>query len=543
MPVSALSYSDSDGQHTIVLDGAATSIGRSPGQDVMLREPAVSRRHAVIERDGDSYTIVDQKSTHGTFLNGVRVERAVLTPGDVLQIGSLHSPKLRFHAQKTDLAALGTGQSTFGNLLSSMESFRVPDDEAHPETREIEQLNFLIRGARLLNEGGAIEDILGVLLQLTLQLTGVERGFVFLFEESEMRFAQGLGPDGKIAREDSTISHRAMRRAIDSEMKFSVSDTLADQSTSEWSSVMANKIRSIYCIPLRKRVTPNEPVHLIGLLYLDSQIRPGSLTEVDHQLLDTIATEASALLHNALLAEAENKARQAREELSIAATIHSSLMSAALPALPYAELQAKTLPCLAIGGDFYDVVVLEDCVCVTVVDVSGKGVSAAIVAATLQGILHAQLLARQSLPEIAAMVNQFLCTRNVGKYATMIALRLFPDGRIEYLNCGHVLPVSIAGAEVRLLEAGNLIVGLIAEASYSSAHDRLQPGERLLLATDGITEAENKDGELFGYVGLSDAARQHREIGAILDSVGKFHAPNPAQDDCTMVEVRYTGGA
>jgi sigma-B regulation protein RsbU (phosphoserine phosphatase) len=541
MPVSALSFSDSDGQHTIVLDRAATSIGRSPGQDVVLHEPAVSRRHAVIERDGDSYTVVDQKSTHGTFLNGVRVERAVLAPGDQLQMGSLHGPKLRFHNPQTGPPSVGTNHGTFGNLLSSMESLRPPGGDVHPETREIEQLNWLIRAARQLNEGGAIEDILGVLLQLTLQLTGVERGFVFLFEDGAMRFAQGLGPDGKIGEEDSTISHRAMGRAIDSEMKFSVSDTLADQRTSEWSSVMANKIRSIYCIPLRKRITPNEPVHLIGLLYLDSQVRPGSLSEVDHQLLDTIATEASALLHNALLAEAEHKARQAREELAIAARIHSSLMSAALPVLPYAELQAKTLPCLAIGGDFYDVVVLEDCVCVTVVDVSGKGVSAAIVAATLQGILHAQLLAGQGFQEIAAMVNQFLCTRNVGKYATMIALRLFPDGRIEYLNCGHVLPVSIMGAGVRLLEAGNLIVGLIAGASYCSTFDRLNPGERLLLATDGITEAENKDGELFGYDGLSDAAHRYRDIGAILDHVEKFHAPNPAQDDCTLVEVHYTG--
>ncbi len=541
MAVSALSYSDSDGQHTVVLDRVSTSIGRSPGQDVVLREPAVSRRHAVIERDGDNYTVVDQKSTHGTFLNGVRVEQAELKPGDQLQMGSLHGPKLRFHSPRADQAPVSAGHSTFGDLFSSMEGFRLPADQDHPATREIEQLNWLLRAARQLNEGGAIEDILGVLLQLTLQLTGVERGFVFLFEDGEMRFAQGLGPDGKIARDDSTISHRAMQKAIESEMKFSVSDTLSDQRTSEWSSVMANKIRSIYCIPLRKRIVPNEPVHLIGLLYLDSQIRPGSLTEVDHQLLDTIATEASALLHNALLAEAESKARQAREELAIAARIHSSLMSAALPALPYAQLQAKTIPCLAIGGDFYDVVVLDDCVCVTVVDVSGKGVSAAIVAATLQGILHAQLLAGQSFEGIAAMVNQFLCTRNVGKYATMIALRLFPDGHIEYLNCGHILPVSIVGAGVRLLEAGNLIVGLIAGASYSSAFDRLQTGERLLLATDGITEAENKVGELFGYDGLSDAAHRHREIDAILDCVGKFHAPNPAQDDCTLVEIRYTG--
>jgi sigma-B regulation protein RsbU (phosphoserine phosphatase) len=136
-----------------------------------------------------------------------------------------------------------------------------------------------------------------------------------------MRLAQGLGADGKTVEEDFMISRRAMQQAIESESKFSISDTLTDENVLEWSSVMANRIRSIYCIPLRKRVSANEPGQLLGLLYLDSQIGLGKLTEVDHQLLDTIANEAAALLHDSLLAEAELKARQAREELALAAKI------------------------------------------------------------------------------------------------------------------------------------------------------------------------------------------------------------------------------
>src|SRR5262249_41949570 len=162
--------------------------------------------------------------------------------------------------------------------------------------------------------------------------------------------------------------------------------------------------------------------------------------EVDHQLLDTIATEAAALLHNALLAEAEFKARQVREELAVAAKIQNGLMSIALPVLPYAELQARSVPCLEIGGDVYTAPALDDCLCAGIADVSGKGVSAAIVAATMQGIIHAQMIARQSLPEIAAQLNQFLYMRQVGKYATLVLFRLYKDGRVEYLNCGHVEP-------------------------------------------------------------------------------------------------------
>jgi serine phosphatase RsbU (regulator of sigma subunit) len=217
-------------------------------------------------------------------------------------------------------------------------------------------------------------------------------------------------------------------------------------------------------------------------------------------------------------------------------------MSIVLPVLNYAALQARSVPCLAIGGDFYDVAALDDSVCVTVVDVSGKGVPAAIVAATLQGIIHTQLLARQSLPDIAAMVNRFLCSRDVGKYATMIMLRLFPDGRVEYMNCGHIQPVVILGTEVRRLEEFNTVVGLVSGATYNSAHDSLNPGERVLLTTDGITEAENSAGEGLGDQGFSTIAQQ-RDIDGILEYVVRYQAPNPAQDDITLIEIRYTGQA
>jgi serine phosphatase RsbU (regulator of sigma subunit) len=537
-----LSYSDADRQHTVLLDRPSTSIGRSPGQDVVLRDPATSRQHAVILRDRDTYTVVDQNSTHGTFLNGVRVQRAVLVPEDVLQLGSLKGLSLRFHLQQADETVTTKLHLPVNDLLASLREFQIPAGEVRTAAREMEQLNWLLRAARQLNEGSAIEDILGVLLKLTLQLTGVERGFVFLSKDGEMRFAQGLGTHGKIVEEDSTISRRAMQKAIDSELKFSVSDTLTDDRASQWASVVANNIRSIYCIPLRKRGSANEAARLLGLLYLDSQIGPGFLTQVDHQLLDTIATEAAALLHNALLAEAEQKARLVREELALAARIHKGLMSNTLPQVPYAVLQARSLPCLAIGGDFYDAVALDDSVCVTLVDVSGKGVPAAIVAATLQGIIHAQLLAGQSLPQIASMVNRFLCMRNIGKYATMVMGRLYPDGWFEYMNCGHIQPLAIFDGEMRRLEESNLIVGLISGASYTSAFETLRPGERILLATDGITEAESCAGELFGDSGLSEVAH-YEDIDAILDRVAKFQAPNPAQDDITLIDVRYAGGA
>ncbi|MGB6726068.1 MAG: SpoIIE family protein phosphatase [Terracidiphilus sp.] len=540
MPAAALSYIDSNGRHTVVLSGDSTTLGRLPGQDLVLSDPLVSRRHAVIVQQNGAYVVIDQNSTHGTYVNGNRVERAELLPGDELHLGSLKGVPLHFH-HRSDETAEGPFRSSYGELLASFRRLREKHGEkSPPAATDMERLKFLLDAARRLNEGSAVAEILGALLQLTLELTEVERGFVFLLQGDSMRMVQGLAADGTVLEEDSTISRRAIQKAIESNQKFSLSDTLGDGHASEWSSVMAHRIRSIYCIPLRKRVSNSSSAQLFGLLYLDSQIKPGSLSELDHQLLDTIANEAAALVENVLLAQSEFKARQAREELAIAARIHSGLMAASLPTVPYATLAARSIPCYEIGGDFYDVVVLEDSVCAAVVDVSGKGITAAIVAATMQGILHAQLLARQPLPQIASQVNEFLCTRNVGKYATMIVVRLFADGRIEYLNCGHIHPITILGSEVRELDEGGLIVGLIPDATYTSAHDVLRPGERLLLTTDGVTETENANGDLFGAAALCKAALD-RGIDGILDIVVQFRSPAVALDDCTMLEVRYTG--
>jgi phosphoserine phosphatase RsbU/P len=229
-----------------------------------------------------------------------------------------------------------------------------------------------------------------------------------------------------------------------------------------------------------------------------------------------------------------------REELAVAAKIQSGLMSISIPVLPYAVLQAKSTPCLEIGGDFFNAVALDDCLCAGIADVSGKGVSAAIVAATVQGIIHAQFMSRQGLAEIAAQLNQFLYARNVGKYVTLVLTKIYKDGRVEYLNGGHIQPLIVRGNRIQRLEQSNLIVGLIPEATFTSAECRLEPGDRLLLVTDGIVEAENSAGEPFGDDGLDDVAVS-ADIETILDRVARYHAPDPAQDDCTLLQVEFTG--
>lgn len=534
----SLKYADLNGEHLFAIATECTSIGRSPDQDLVLKEAYVSRRHAIITRQNGNFEVVDQSSSHGTFLNGTRIERARLRSGDCLQFGSLNAASFRFLLPSAGVDSSSSGVAS--DLLSALSVFAPTDRNIPQPAREIEKLSFLLNAARQLNAGGAITDIFHALLQLSLQLTGVERGFVYLLEGEEMRLALGLRSDGSTVQEDPSVSRRAMQKAIESDSKFFLSDTLADDSASGWASVLANSIRSIYCIPLRKHISPAEPNRLLGMLYLDSQIGAGSLSEIDHMVLDTLANEASTLLHNALLAKTELKARQAADELAVAASIHSGLMSMKMPRIDYAELRARSLPCHAIGGDFYDAIVLDDCICVVIADVSGKGVPASIVAATLQGIIHALMLTGQSLPEIADLVNRFLCTRQVGKYATMIVLKIFPNGCVEYMNCGHIPPLLITSTGTQYLEEANLIVGIIAEATYASSQFTLQPGDRILLTTDGITEIEDRAGQQIGIEGLAGLAHLPG-LDAVIAHLIQVQASSEAQDDWTLLDIHYTG--
>jgi len=533
-----LQYGDSDGEHTFEIRGECATIGRAADQDLILKEAFVSRRHATITLQNGEFELVDQNSSHGTYLNGRRIDQAKLRSGDALQFGSTNAVSFRFVLPDTgSMSGVRADE-----LLSALSGFGpdVTKDVPRP-AREIEKLSFLLNAARQLNSGGAINDVFHVLLKLSMQLTRTERGFVFLLKEGELCLSLGLRSDDTLIEEDVSVSRRAMQKAVESDSRFYLSDTLSDDSAAHWASVMANSIRSIYCIPLRKHISPSEPNRLLGVLYLDAQIGAGSLSDTDHQVLDNLATEASTLLHNALLADTELKARQAEEELAIAASIHSGLMSIDLPRLDYAEFRARTIPCHAIGGDFYDVIARPDCVCVAIADVSGKGVPASIVAATLQGIIHALMLTGQSLSETADLINRFLCARQVGKYATMILLKVFPSGCVEYVNCGHVPPLFISsGGKITELETANPIVGIIEQATYSASQITLQPGDRILLATDGVTEIKDRSGELISYEGFIALAHLPT-INEIVHQLQQIQAAPEAQDDWTLLDIRYTG--
>lgn len=515
---------DGSSQQETVINHSPFTIGRLPDKDIVLPYSYISRSHAEILYDQNQFHLVDCGSRSGCYVNGKRVDRQALSPNDVIHIGSLQGPLLRFGKPDDTTSALR-------GLLHQMQP-----------ASELEKLRWFLEAARKLNGVGAVHEILISLIETTLQLTQVERGYVFLKDPAgKLRLAVGRNAQHEPLEDDLTISHSAIQEAIRGASEFIVTDTLSGDAASRSESVVAQSLRTVICIPLRKRSAEQGPPQgeILGMLYLDSRQQRGKLMRVDSDLLKTIATEAAVLVENASLARAEESARRYREELSIAAEIQQGLMTVRMPELPHARVRAHSIPCKEIGGDFYDVVATDYGLYVIVADISGKGVSAALLGSTLQGLVHAQILAGQPLPSIAMFANQYICQKSIQKYATLVLLKLTPDGSVEYLNCGHVQPLRHTAEGISVLENGNLPVGLVPDATYTSEIIRIEPGERILIFTDGVTEAEDAAGEFYGNARLESSVMEGATVQDLFQRVQHFMAGAPANDDCTMLEVCY----
>jgi len=525
-------------RRNIVLDHFPFTVGRRTDRDLVLTDPRVSREHAVFMRENDGIYIEDQNSRQGTFVNGERTTRRKLVRNDRLEFGVLGASFVLFNPDRSNSSAVQ-------QLVNQFSSWK-PSSGAGSD---FEMLNVFLEAARKLNSTGVLDDVLQTLLEASLRLTKAERGFVFLRDPlGELRMAAGRDKNGEIINDDSTISKSVLRDAARSASEFLVTDTSESEKLSNRESVVAQNLKSVICIPLRKTNIQEKTVEesktggaeLQGILYLDSHFLSGKLSSVSQDILRTIASGAATLVENAALVQAEEAARRVQQEMAIAAEIQQRLMSVTVPEVPYAKVHAVSYPCKDIGGDFFDMVHTEKGLSLVVADVSGKGVSAAVVASTLQGMLYSHLSEDFSLPEMIGVVNRFLFEKIGGqKYATLVIARLYPDGQLELINCGHVQPILVSGDTVTRVEEGNVPVGLIPAVKYTAVMRQLKPGDRLIVVTDGVTEAEDDSGEFFGPDRLEKCCAEGF-IG-IERAVTEFRGNTPLSDDCTMTEMIYRG--
>ncbi len=529
-------------RRALALHHSPFTIGRRTDQDLVISDSRVSREHAVITVEADGIYVVDRESKLGTFVNGERVQRQKLRRNDRIEFGVRGGACLMFDPERHET-------STAREFLSQVSGWRPTSGIS-----DLETLSLFLEAARKLNTSGVLDEVLFTLIDATLQLTRAERGFVFLRRpDGTLRMAAGRTSKGEPLLDDSTISRSVLNEAVRSASEFVVTDIDDFDKLAGRNSVVAQNLFSVICIPLR-RTYVQEKVRAItsdrspeggdirGVLYLDSHFLSGKLSQVSHDILRAIATEAAALVENAYLVQAEEAARRYQQELAIAASIQQRLMQVNIPDVPYARIKGTNVPCKEIGGDFFDVIKTDGALAVVVADVCGKGISAALLASILQGMIYPQLLQGAPLDEIVTAANRFLCEKSPGeKYATVLVARIHTDGTLEYVNCGHVPPVLVSGKTVARPTNSNLPVGLLPDATYESTKLLLQAGDRVVIVTDGVTEAENAGGEFFGDDRLQELLGTAAQFEDLMTVVTGFCEGVPLSDDCTVVELQYRG--
>jgi sigma-B regulation protein RsbU (phosphoserine phosphatase) len=303
----------------------------------------------------------------------------------------------------------------------------------------------------------------------------------------------------------------------------------------------------------------------MGVLYLDSPYsKSGELSAMAafvnpvgnplefqqrRQILSTLAMQAAGALTSARLVERELERERIRQELAIARAIQQALLPKSFNELGHLQVTGVNRPSLSVGGDYFDLVELDpDRTAFVISDISGKGLSAALVASMLQGTFSAITL-RPELPVLFQHANRFICEHaEMGRFATLFFGVLTADGELQYVNAGHHPPLLIrSGTVERVFKAESMPLGLFNDTEYPARCHKLSPGDTLILYTDGITEAMNAEGHEFGIERLHQVVAQNAERSvvdlqtAILEAVDEFaHAAQQA-DDITLLILRYQG--
>lgn len=538
-----LTVQDASGnEREVEISHTPLSLGRQSDNDLVLLDNRISRHHARIIQDAHGYILEDTGSRHGTFVNGERVASSPLQNGDRISLGVADLYQLRFVMEQ---AALPSLLEKFGKAAESP----VP---------QLQHLGLLLQMAQMLHRAPALEEVLITLVDTALQLVDAERGLLFRRDESGelcLRVARGRG-GVPLSHDLKDYSRSVVERvARFGREEMVLEEEITGQSPTE-TGVFRGGVRGIVAVPLQKHPmmemsgeTIQQTVpELLGVLYLDSRIRPTSLTGLDRQVLQTLAVEGATIIENARMFRLTREQERIQHQLSAARNIQLNLLPRQLPQCDHFTLQALTMPCQTVGGDYYDVIRLPgDRFGFAVADVSGKGLPAAMLAAMLQGAFAAVAAGDPDLEELFRRVNDFLCERTLPEmFATIFYGVLDRYGRFSFVNAGHAAPLVLrTNGAVNRLDSSNFPLGFFKGASFSVDSVQVGNGDQILIFSDGLTEAQDANSELFGEARLKDfleslagetaASVCSKVVATVQDFVGSA----PQADDLTLTVLRF----
>ena len=523
-------------------------IGRQPDNHLVLRDNRASRTQARIVSENGSYVLEDLNSRHGTWVNGGRIARHILRNSDRIDLGIPESYQLTFALEAGGINRI------LGQLSATPKSGGMGDNN-------LAKLRSLMEVARALQNSLSTQEVLTAVVDAALAVTGCERGFLLLRKGDSLDVAVSRDLEGQsLDADDLRVPTAVIQRALNSRRELlSMSFNPDAQESREGMdrSVAALELRGVVCVPLvlvqsgsmEETRIASHAQQTVGLLYLDSRVSAADLSAGNREVLQTLAIEASTILENARLFEDQHVKLRMESELKIARDIQQGLAPVSLPSDGWFRAAGSSWPSTEVGGDYFDVrKVSPHAWAAVVADVSGKGVSSALLASLLQGAFLMASGEFEDIEPTMAHLNQFLLERARGeKYATVFYCTMTSTGLLSYSNAGHCAPFLVSpSGRLRTLQTSGMPVGMLEDARFQVVQLQLERGDKLVIYSDGFTEAENADGAFFDTERLRTCLRENAKLGAaelhkvLLSTLDAFVEGGVVRDDITALVLEYS---
>lgn len=557
----------------VKLDKMKLTIGRSSRNDICISDPFASRLHAEIRRENDQVMLVDNGSANGTFVNGQRVTGSLrLNVGDIVRIGET---EIEYTSGEQDMLSGATvyltglaGQSlpadtitspiparSTTDLISSIRSGSISGEARaisaartamKPEAPRRDLLSIVSQVGIALLPRTSLEDTLKMTIDLVFQAIPAERGFLFLKENGELscKIARGASEAALPTASQVQLSRSITNKVLSEGASVLTSDAMHDPRFQAQHSVVLSQIRSVMAVPLASGE------EIFGMVYVDNPFN-NRFQEEDLKVLTTIASVASIKIENDRLLDERLEKRRMEEELKVASEIQMRLQPFSPPRLTGWDMTGVSFPCREIGGDYYDFIhrKRDSHLIVAVGDVSGKGTGAALLMSSLHAAVRAQSQTRASISEVMGEINQYIFENSPSnKFLTLFYGELDPDtGTLTYSNGGHNAPIFVRrSGEVERLDKGGLPIGMMQGVAYQEASVSFDPGDVLVIYSDGITESINERDEEFEEERLIEVVKNNlgRSASGIRDRIdealSRFVGTTAPVDDMTLMIIKRT---
>ncbi|MEE9263667.1 MAG: SpoIIE family protein phosphatase [Vicinamibacteria bacterium] len=556
----------------VPLNKPVLTIGRSKRNDLVLPDQWLSRHHAEIREESATYTIHDLQSRNGTLVNGSRIaDKARLDDADTITLGDhqltfMQEPSgnvVLAEGPSGDLHLEGTVVVPTEHLLAqargqedTWDNVAGPTKRAGPKTgstdssaiiKQNQILSALSEASMALISDRPVNELLDFILELAFKVVKPERGALMLTKDDngglEVKSVRTNSDKPDESREEITFSRTIADKVIGEKVSILTSSAITDPRFKSQDSIVSVGIRSAMCVPLwnNKAVT--------GLIYVDRLIQESIFTQDDLSLLTSLANVAAIKLENAKLVEQMIEKKRMEHELALASDIQQNLLPSQAPQIEGWDIAGMNTPCYTIGGDYFDYIPKPSGrLAFALGDVSGKGAGAALMMMVLRATVHSGCQQQgNDVVSIMSQTNQVMYHNTPEHaYVTFFLGDLDPrTGELLYVNAGHIPPIvyRAKSGEADRLETGGTVVGMFESVPYEQGKTTLEPGDMLVVFTDGISESWGEDGEEFGEDRLAEVLKNHSKLSApemmvTIQQEVDAYATGRATDDRTLIVVR-----